>query len=42
MVVWYLMRPKPSDETARTTFIHRGIAAAVAAKRRPMARQENE
>ena len=36
------MRPQPSDDIARTTFIHFGIAVAVAGMRRAMARHENE
>ena len=35
------MRPNPSEETARTTFIQRGMAPRIAPNRRAMARQEN-
>ena len=36
------MRPKPSSDTARTTFIHRAVGTRFARIRRPMTRQENE
>ena len=38
--VWYLSLPKPSEDTARTTFIHRGIMPLVAPKRLRIARHE--
>jgi hypothetical protein len=39
---WYRVRPNPSEETARTTFIHRGMFPRLARNRRPMAFHENE
>ena len=42
IVVWYAIRPQPSEDMARTTFIHLGMAVAVAGTRRAIARHENE
>ena len=38
----YFIRPKPSEETARSTFIHPGIVEPWARKRRAMFFQEKE
>ena len=40
---WYReLHPNPSVDTARTTFMPRGIIACVAPSRRRIARQEKE